>query len=38
MALRERVLLNGQSGAVNEAFATDLDYSRLAEIVIGAAQ
>jgi hypothetical protein len=38
MALRERVALNGQSEAINEAFATDLDYSRLAEIVIGAAK
>jgi hypothetical protein len=38
MALRDRVALNGQSEAVNEAFATDLDYSRLAEIVIGVAK
>ncbi|MEG9437833.1 TIR domain-containing protein [Edaphobacter sp. HDX4] len=37
MTPADRVALNGQSEAINESFASDLDYSRLAQIVINAA-
>jgi hypothetical protein len=33
MTLMDRAALNGQSEAINEAFATDVDYSRLAQVV-----
>ncbi|HEV2174122.1 MAG TPA: TIR domain-containing protein [Nitrospira sp.] len=36
MTPRERVALNGQSEAVNEAFAKDIDYSRLAHLILQA--
>jgi hypothetical protein len=35
MASTDRVALNGQPEAINDAFATDVDYSRLAQIVAG---
>ncbi|MGA7155407.1 MAG: TIR domain-containing protein [Acidobacteriaceae bacterium] len=34
MPSTDRRALNGQSAAINESFATDVDYSRLAQIVI----
>lgn len=35
MSPTDRAALNWQSEAINEAFATDVDYSRLAQIVAG---
>ena len=34
MSQADRVALNGQSEGINDAFANDIDYSRLAEVVV----
>jgi hypothetical protein len=31
----ERVAMNGQSEEINKSFAVDIDYSRLAQVVVG---